>query len=607
MRLPRLLPRAAALTVVALLCATVAPTSADDVAATLAQGSGVDHAQVGRPVPGSTPVDGLAGPVDPAVGGTSDQAGASSPETKREVRAAVLDLTGPVPAGAAGGPGGSSRPGADGAGDGAPPDVPTPDVAPAPAPEPADPDGAPAGSPVTPAPGPVTPSTPPVTPDDELSSPAMAELFIDAGADADSTHEGVPWLADRYADGGSVSERGEVAGTASSAVYRSIRTGMSAYRIPVTDGTYDVTLHMAETWFDAVGERRFDVAVGGEPFLTDLDVLAAAGGKFRALDRTTRTTVVGGTLVIEFTARTNLPRVSAIVVLPVLDGLGHEVEAPPEPEPEPDPESTPTPSPTPAPPAPGPTWDAPTLVNPLVWTPSSTNRLLRAPANRDVLIRWPSHDLDIVGGIEINGGRNIVSTGGTIRFTKRHFPAGADQAANNRCLHITGNATSQAPRTIHVEALHCAGPFVWEGINIDSKAEKGTLTVQLRDITIDGVNVELPGGTGKHYGGDALQTWNGPHRLRIDGLTATDLRYQGLFLQPHQFGTGTLGQWQLENIHLTGHRDGHGYLLWLAGTRDAEYAVPITTRGLRITRAPGKDSTQTVWELAKSWPDITID
>ena len=156
------------------------------------------------------------------------------------------------------------------------------------------------------------------------------------------------------------------------------------------------------------------------------------------------------------------------------------------------------------------------------------------------------------GGFELTGGRNVVSRGGLVKPSKRHFPVMVDKPNQNRCLKVSGHSSKQAPRTVHIEGLHCAGEHIWEGINVDSKGERGNLTVQLRNILIDRVNVEYPGGTGKHIGGDALQVWNGPHRLLIDGFTAKNLEYQGMFLQPYQFGTGSLGTWDLRNINLEG-------------------------------------------------------
>ncbi|WP_299040310.1 hypothetical protein [uncultured Pseudokineococcus sp.] len=270
-------------------------------------------------------------------------------------------------------------------------------------------------------------------------------------------------------------------------------------------------------------------------------------------------------------------------------------------------------TPTPAPTTPSAStsqrasWTAPTLVDPLVWDVSASNATFTAPANRDVLIRWPSTPLDVQGGVKLNGGRNVVSKGGTVKFSKRYFASMEDKPNDNRCLRISGNARATGPRTVHVEGLHCAGKHIWEGINVDSQGERGTLTVQLRDIRIDGVHVEHPG-RGKHIGGDALQTWNGPHRLRVDGFTAKNLEYQGLYLQPYRFGSGKLGAWDIRNVNLEGASKGSAYLMWLAGSRNASASdgVDLTVKDVYVLPGGGRSRTRTLWDAANDWSEVKI-
>jgi len=247
---------------------------------------------------------------------------------------------------------------------------------------------------------------------------------------------------------------------------------------------------------------------------------------------------------------------------------------------------------------------APTLVDPVVWRPSAADPVLKGVGDRDVLILWPDTPVQAVGGFQINGGRNIVSIGGTIEFTQRNFPMDGTGANNNRCLYIGGHTGAKPARTIHIEGLHCAGPYVWEGINIDSKAERGSLTVQMRDVRIDEVNVILTGSVGSHYGGDALQAWNGPHRLRLDGFTAKKLHYQGLFLQPFAFGTGPLGQWELRNVQLEGHSSGSGYLAWLvnSSTTPLQYSAP----GFYVQPSPGDTRSSTIWHSSTDFLEAVI-
>ncbi|MFC6852060.1 malectin domain-containing carbohydrate-binding protein [Aquipuribacter hungaricus] len=428
-----------------------------------------------------------------------------------------------------------------------------------------------------------TPVTPPaVQPTVRINSGGVAGTF-----------EGEFWQADRWFVGGRTSYSGDrVTGTTSSPLFQARRVAPAGYDIPVLPGTYDVTVLSAETYWTADGKRVFSATAEGRPLVSGLDLHAVAGHDV-AHRVTGRVEVLDGTLDLDFTATADSAVVSGIVVAPV------GVSGPTEPA---EPGRVVKPVPT----TPEPTWGAPALVDPLVWVPSPTSRVLKAPADRDVLVRWPAGELDGAGGYQINGGRNVVSIGGTINYSTRHVLGVGGEADRNRCLYIHGNTTAQAPRTVHVEGLRCAGPNIWEGINIDSKAERGTLTVQVRDIVMDEVQ-GLPGTDGSgHIGGDALQAWNGPHRLRIDGFDARNLHYQGLVLQPYSHGTGALGQWELRDVYLEGDFDGSAYLMWLSGARTGAGSVPITVHDVWVTPSPGKTATRTLWERATDWPDVTV-
>ncbi len=255
-------------------------------------------------------------------------------------------------------------------------------------------------------------------------------------------------------------------------------------------------------------------------------------------------------------------------------------------------------------PLPRSSWGRPTLVDPIVWRPSVTDTTLRNAGDRDVLVVWPDTPLDVEGGFQINGGRNIVSVGGTIKPSRRYFAPGETTPNDNRCLYIGGSSVAKAPRTIHIEGLHCAGAYVWEGINIDSKAERGTLTVQMRDVRVDEVQVDLPGGLGNHYGGDALQTWNGPHRLLIDGFTAKNLHYQGFFLQPFSFGSGALGRWDFRNLQLEGSATGSSYLVWLSNSSTAPLSYGV--EGVYVAPSPGDTRTTTVWHSTTDFTQAVL-
>jgi hypothetical protein len=98
-------------------------------------------------------------------------------------------------------------------------------------------------------------------------------------------------------------------------LYQSERWGMTAYRFTVPNGLYQVVLKFAEIYqWATVGSRVFDVKIEGKAALTSFDIMAATGGRYKALDYETTATVQDGVLDIEFVRRTGNPKISAIAV-----------------------------------------------------------------------------------------------------------------------------------------------------------------------------------------------------------------------------------------------------------------------------------------------------
>ena len=149
---------------------------------------------------------------------------------------------------------------------------------------------------------------------------AGTATHIDSGASSSHSSGGVTWASDRGFTGGSVSTWSSVTGTTDPGRYGSVRYGMSGYDLPMSEGQYDVTLHMMEPWATGTGQRVFDVALEGDVVLDNLDLYRAAGGRLRAHDRTFRVDVTGQNLNIDFTASVNRPIVSSISVVPVTSG-----------------------------------------------------------------------------------------------------------------------------------------------------------------------------------------------------------------------------------------------------------------------------------------------
>jgi hypothetical protein len=98
------------------------------------------------------------------------------------------------------------------------------------------------------------------------------------------------------------------------------------YRIPVTNGTHELTLHFAETYWGVgtvaggAGKRRFSVNVENQPALTDFDIIAEAGGSLIVVARKFTVNVTDGVLNVNFfkgAAGIDMPKLSALEVVPV--------------------------------------------------------------------------------------------------------------------------------------------------------------------------------------------------------------------------------------------------------------------------------------------------
>ena len=87
----------------------------------------------------------------------------------------------------------------------------------------------------------------------------------------------------------------------------------------MTNGTYEVTLKLAETFFTYRNARVFSVTAEGQQVVKDLDIYAAAGPDTR-LDKTFRVTVGDGSLDLGFSATRNNAKVDAILVKKVSGG-----------------------------------------------------------------------------------------------------------------------------------------------------------------------------------------------------------------------------------------------------------------------------------------------
>jgi hypothetical protein len=229
---------------------------------------------------------------------------------------------------------------------------------------------------------------------------------------------------------------------------------------------------------------------------------------------------------------------------------------------------TPQPSPTPAPVPPSApsggsasnsasAWDEPTLVNPTVITLSATNYNLALPQNKDYILQCPNGPIDLPATLSVWGGHNMVI---------QH----CDFEVNHNWVAYLHNTAG----TLWVHDVHFGGTDLTGGVQIQ---EPGA-TVVMRDVLFDTVY-----GSYATNHAELIQTWSGPSRFLIDGLTGATT-YQGLFLLPNQWDNTTVEtQWDFRNIDID---DTQGaYALYVS---DQNGAFPLNLQNVYVDPNPAR-------------------
>jgi hypothetical protein len=151
-----------------------------------------------------------------------------------------------------------------------------------------------------------------------VSTSSFAPIRVNAGGQAYTDSSGNVWSADTgFAGGFTYSTSAPVAFTSTPALYQTERynPGTLEYRFSVPNGSYSVTLKFAEIYFNAPGQRIFNISVNGTQVETSFDPFAAAGASNKAVDRTYAVNVTNGAIDIQFASITDNAKVSAIQIL----------------------------------------------------------------------------------------------------------------------------------------------------------------------------------------------------------------------------------------------------------------------------------------------------
>jgi hypothetical protein len=251
--------------------------------------------------------------------------------------------------------------------------------------------------------------------------------------------------------------------------------------------------------------------------------------------------------------------------------------------------TTTTTAPPPPPPTTPPSGDLlryrpPALSSPTTVQVSSSNRTLNLDPSRDYIIQMPSTPVVGAYGVKITGGHNVVLIGGEIHHPQRW----SSDASANRGLYLQGQTG-----TIHIEGLAITGQLT-EGIQLD---QRNGAVVQLQNIWVDTVY-----GSQATNHADVLQTWAGPRKLLVDGLSGSST-YQGLFLVPDDLWAGPAPErFELYDIDIAGTNESR-YLFWISGS------FPLSTGNLWADPADSREGSrdQFLWPQGSSlWNSVQI-
>jgi hypothetical protein len=155
------------------------------------------------------------------------------------------------------------------------------------------------------------------------------EKRINAGGGPYTDSAGELWLDDvRFAacsspfgwtTGQTNTVTNNIVNTPDPALFRSQRYADAfGYRFLAPNGVYEITLGWAETFYNSANSRRISVSVNGAARISNLDVFAAAGGRYVAYSQTLSAVVSDGLLAIDFTNSLGGAMVSTVRVRQIL-------------------------------------------------------------------------------------------------------------------------------------------------------------------------------------------------------------------------------------------------------------------------------------------------
>ena len=154
-----------------------------------------------------------------------------------------------------------------------------------------------------------------------LDNDGQTKILINAGGGQYTDTAGQIWSADQYFSGSSyayVSTATSFTSTNNPTLFKDERSGVNgsafSYQVPVTNGAYQVNLNFAELYWNASGQRVFNVNLEGQTAIQNLDIWSQVG-KNTALTKAVQAIVTDGVLNIDFSSIVGDAEITSIEIL----------------------------------------------------------------------------------------------------------------------------------------------------------------------------------------------------------------------------------------------------------------------------------------------------
>jgi hypothetical protein len=225
---------------------------------------------------------------------------------------------------------------------------------------------------------------------------------------------------------------------------------------------------------------------------------------------------------------------------------------------------------------------------------TGSHQFLGLDYSSDWIVRLPAQP--VVGGLDIDGGHNVILIGGEIDLTT---PCISDE---NVCHGINISRAAPATGEVFIEGVLIKNPdptysqYTGDGIAVNTTA---TPNITIQNVRVEGIDGCGANGFPAHA--DIFQPYGAQGAvIHVDHLTGSS-DFQGFQIPPTAVGTPAGGDYRnvnliaLPNPHACAGWNGDLYLWWLTAGADTCATYPMTLSNVYVQEPNGSLENHAVW------------